>query len=175
MHGNKIRMLTVFLLATALMAGCTPAQPRAQRYPGAQTPAPGAPVPPPPPSPAPDTAPRVQTTDTPVRDAQNIANALVGKHNISRANVLVTDRTAYVAVDIPYTGRSQAMTDRFKDEVANEVRRVDPSIQRVYVSADADVFDRFQGYTNDIRAGRPIQGVYERFTEFVQRIWPQQR
>ncbi|BCJ85937.1 YhcN/YlaJ family sporulation lipoprotein [Effusibacillus dendaii] len=108
------------------------------------------------------------------REAQNIANALVGRHNIQRASVFVTDQTAYVAVDIPNTVQGQ-LTDQIKNSVANEVRRVDPSVQQVYVSADPAVMQQFQGFSNDIRNGQPIQGLYTRFTEVIRRMMPQQR
>ncbi|WP_018132444.1 YhcN/YlaJ family sporulation lipoprotein [Effusibacillus pohliae] len=171
---RKFHALTACVLATALLAGCTPAHPRAQRY-GAPAPAPA----PAPAAPAPDTvrtAPPAPAPDTaaPMREAQNIANSLVGKHNISRANVFVTDRTAYVVVNIPNLAHG-ALTDQIKNDVANTVRQVDPSIDRVFVSADPDVFERFQGYSNDIRAGRPVAGIYDRFAELVRRVWPQAR
>lgn len=178
---NKLRshigIMSAIVLTTSFLSGCmtNPSQPRAQQVPRTYSPGPNNYLP----TPAPiDTTrtPRPQTNvnAAPMREAQNIANALAGKQNISRATVFVTDTTAYVAVDIPNMAQGQ-FTDQIKNGVANEVRRIDPSIQRVYVSADPDVLTRFQGYSNDIRAGKPVQGIYDRFAELTRRIFPQPR
>lgn len=180
---NKRNILPAVLLITMAATGCMPGTnpPRTQQAPNA----PAVPTQPIPDNrmgasdtvtrqPAPDGRMQAPNAATPMREAQNIANALVGKQHISRANVFVTDRTAYVAVNIPNVAQS-GLTEQIKQEVAKEVRRVDPSIEHVYVSADPDVFDRFQGFSNDIQAGRPIQGIYERFSEMVQRVFPQKR
>lgn len=179
---NKFRsplsILSAIVLTSSILGGCMPnqARPRTQQVPGPYSPGslnnvqtPPAPL---------DTrlTPRAQTdrNGTLMREAQNIANALAGKQNIRRATVFVTDSTAYVAVDVPNMAQGQ-FTDQIKNGVANEVRRIDPSIQRVYVSADPDVLSRFQGYSNDIRSGKPIRGIYDRFVELTRRIFPQQR
>jgi YhcN/YlaJ family sporulation lipoprotein len=176
------------VMSVVLTTGCTnrQTQPRTQRYGGTGSPAPITPdarnynVGNPPAGTGFTDRGIVQNTDqmraqnTNFRSAQNVASALAGKHNIRRANVLLTDQTAFVAVDIPNTAQRQ-LTDQIKTSVADEVRRVDPSIQRVYVSADPDLFERFQGFSNDLQAGRPVQGIYDRFMELVQRVFPQQR
>lgn len=165
---RKICVVSAIVLVTAATAGCmgNRAQPRTQNVPRTNMQTPPAPL---------DNRPRTSAVDNaPMRDAKNIADALVGKHNIRRANVFVTDSTAYVAVDIPNLAQGQ-LTDAIKNAVADEVRRVDPSIKQVYVSADPDVFTRFQQYGNDIRAGRPIAGIFDQFTEMVRRVFPQRK
>lgn len=173
---KSLRILSASALTSTMLFGCmaNQAQPRTQQAPGRTVPAPYGNVQP---SPAPfgtTPTPRPYGNGSLMREAQNIADSLAGKHNIRRATVFITNSNAYVAVDIPNLSQGQ-VTDQIKTDVANEVRRIDPSIQQVYVSADADVFTRFQGYSNDIRAGRPIQGIYDRFSELTRRIFPQQR
>lgn len=153
-------LVTAFILTGALLAGCSnnQVQPRTNQLTGT-------------PGPTPVRMAKQDQANN-LRPAENIASALVGKHNIRRANVFVVGQTAYVAVDIPETAQRN-LTDQIKTSVANEARRVDPNLQRVFVSADPDVYQRFQGFNNDLQAGHPIQGIYNRFTELIQRVFPQ--
>ncbi|WP_096182617.1 YhcN/YlaJ family sporulation lipoprotein [Effusibacillus lacus] len=170
------KVLSVLAVTAALVSGCmnNQAQPRTLRGPGSQPGPMQSPAPVPPASQPPAPPAQGMNEESPMREARNIADALVGKHNIERANVFVAGRTAYVAVNIPNMAQG-AITDQIKTDVANTVRGVEPDIQQVYVSADPDLYNRFQGYSNDIQQGRPIQGIFQRFMETVKRVFPEAR
>ncbi|MGO4111105.1 YhcN/YlaJ family sporulation lipoprotein [Paenibacillus sp. YAF4_2] len=69
------------------------------------------------------------------------------------------------------TGESQ-LTDKIKSDIAAEVKRIHPSIQNVYVSANPDFVDRMTSYMGDVRLGHPIQGFVSEFNAMVERIFP---
>ncbi|RAP77448.1 YhcN/YlaJ family sporulation lipoprotein [Paenibacillus montanisoli] len=64
------------------------------------------------------------------------------------------------------------VTDALKDRVANEVKRMAPSVKNVYVSANPDFVDRMTSYMNDVRTGHPIQGFVAEFNAMVDRVFP---
>lgn len=64
------------------------------------------------------------------------------------------------------------LTDQIKDDIANEIRRLIPSIEQVYVSANPDFVGRMSGYMNDVRLGHPIQGFIAEFNAMAERIFP---
>lgn len=122
---------------------------------------------------------RTQTTrDTrpaeTMRVADNVADRVADLKRIDSATVTLLGRTAYVGVmfDKDYTG---GMTDKVKDQVAKKVRQADPSVDRVFVSANPDFVDRTRDYARDIRNGRPVSGLMDSFRDLVQRTFPASR
>ncbi|WP_160396126.1 YhcN/YlaJ family sporulation lipoprotein [Paenibacillus sp. MMS18-CY102] len=64
------------------------------------------------------------------------------------------------------------LTDALKNRIADEVKRISPNVNNVYVSANADFVDRMSGYWNDVKAGHPIQGFVAEFNAMVERLFP---
>lgn len=64
------------------------------------------------------------------------------------------------------------LTDQIKDEIANEVKRLRPIVDHVYVSANPDFVGRMNAYMNDVKLGHPIQGFIAEFNAMVERIFP---
>lgn len=171
--------------------------------------------------------------------SEEIANRLVAMNTVKRANVMLTDRNAYVAVSFednvgglnaksysrtnlssPITDANRHMngtygsngrygmngmngtygmngtmggynngnngmrglsmtdtdesrlTEKIKSDIAAEVKRLHPSVQNVYVSANPDFVDRMNSYMGDVRQGHPIQGFVSEFNAMVERIFP---
>lgn len=102
------------------------------------------------------------------REAESVGNDLAGKFGIRSAYVFVVDSTAFVAVNPPGPTSGQ-----LKQEVTMEAQRVDPSIRNVFVSSDPTLYQKFQGYSQFVRAGHPTQVVYEDFAEEIHRAFPQ--
>ncbi|WP_337098999.1 YhcN/YlaJ family sporulation lipoprotein [Paenibacillus sp. YIM B09110] len=69
------------------------------------------------------------------------------------------------------TGENK-LTDEIKDQIANEVKRLSPTVEHVYVSANPDFVGRMNGYMNDVKLGHPIQGFVAEFNAMVERIFP---
>ncbi len=109
-----------------------------------------------------------------MRVADQAAKKIADLKEVDRANVIVTDNNAYVAV---HTGNDT--NDRVAKDVENKISRIvkstDRDIENVYVSQDPDFFNRLTTYTNDIQRGRPIEGFFDEFGEMVRRVFPTNR
>lgn len=110
-------------------------------------------------------------TNDNMRLADDIADKITNMKGIDNATVMVTNRTAYVAVDLPDKQEGR-LTNDLKSRISDEVKRTDNKIDKVYVSGDPDFFNRMGGYAEDIRNGRPISGLFDEITETVRRIFP---
>ncbi|PTX64933.1 YhcN/YlaJ family sporulation lipoprotein [Melghirimyces profundicolus] len=109
-----------------------------------------------------------------MRVADNVAESVTRLDSVDSATVMVTDRTAYVGVmmEKDYNGR---LTNKVKDQVSKRVRRVDPSIDRVFVSANPDFVKQLGDYARDVRNGRPVSGLMQQFSDLVERTFPAAR
>jgi YhcN/YlaJ family sporulation lipoprotein len=64
------------------------------------------------------------------------------------------------------------LTAQIKDEIAGEVKRLRPSVEHVYVSANPDFVGRMNAYMNDVKLGHPIQGFIAEFNAMAERVFP---
>ncbi|ATY84945.1 hypothetical protein CVV65_08425 [Kyrpidia spormannii] len=181
---------TISLFAT----GCGVSR---EANPGTPAPAPApAPAPGGAPAPVPAPAPRAMG----VRVADDLAQKVVQIPGVRAATVFVSGDTAYVALDqgttqgrppapggvapgqpapspSPSGGATYGQTDvavsnQLKQRVTDVIRKADPSIRIVRVSANPAVMQRFQTFSQDLQNGRPVSGVADQFRAFVQRLWP---
>lgn len=118
----------------------------------------------------PATAPNV----TNLRVANNVADAVARLKEIQSAVVLLTDRTAYVAVMFKKDYRA-GLTEPLKSKIAQQVRQTDTSVKTVYVSANPDFVARMREYARDIQQGRPVTGFIDNFRKMIQRTFPTAR
>ncbi|MGE6259386.1 YhcN/YlaJ family sporulation lipoprotein [Heyndrickxia sporothermodurans] len=109
-----------------------------------------------------------------MRVADDAANRVANLKDVNRANVIVTDSTAYVAVMLNDRSRNE-LPRTIENKIAKEVRKADNSIDKVYVSVNPDFYDRMNDYATDIRNGHPISGIFDQFTQTIQRIFPNAR
>ncbi|OCA92211.1 YhcN/YlaJ family sporulation lipoprotein [Pseudobacillus wudalianchiensis] len=93
---------------------------------------------------------------------------------VRAAKVIVTDHTAYAAVMLN-NGSQDKLTNQLEDKIANEVRKSDRSVQKVYVSANPDFMQRMRDYGDRLNAGHPVAGLFDEFTETVRRVFPDAR
>jgi YhcN/YlaJ family sporulation lipoprotein len=102
--------------------------------------------------------------------AQAAADRIARLKGVKSANVLVTNRNAYVAavVNIP----SNQITRVLEDQIAKEVRATDRSIQKVYVSTNPEFVARVRQYVDDVKRGRPVSGLFDQLNKIIQRIFP---
>jgi hypothetical protein len=63
----------------------------------------------------------------------------------------------------------------FEQRVADQVRKADRNVHRVYVSTDANFFTQMNTYSNDIRNGRNRDGILRNFTNSVRGMFPNNR
>jgi YhcN/YlaJ family sporulation lipoprotein len=104
-----------------------------------------------------------------VQIATQASEKIAQMNVVKTANVLITGKNAYVAVVL---NPNQPLSPDLENQIAQQVKSTDPTIQNVYISANPDFVSRVQTYVNDIRQGRPVTGFYDEFTEIVRRVFP---
>ena len=99
--------------------------------------------------------------------AQNVEAALEQLSEVAQARVAIAGKTALVGVtfDDVYKGE---MTERIRDMIAGVVKKADPSIERVAVTAAEDDVAKIFEFTDSIRAD--ATKTFDNFREDIQRI-----
>ncbi|QED47871.1 YhcN/YlaJ family sporulation lipoprotein [Cytobacillus dafuensis] len=105
-----------------------------------------------------------------MRVADRAVDKIVALPEVDRASVVVTDDNAYVAARL--VDNNKGLSSDVERKIADQVKAADKSINDVYVSVNPDFYDRMTNYANDIRNGKPIEGLYDEFTNTVQRVFP---
>lgn len=103
--------------------------------------------------------------------AERIANACAKQKEVDSATCVITGNTALVGLqfDRQYKGK---LTEDIKEDVEERVRKTDPRITQVVVTADPDMVTRIENIFRDIGRGRPISGFAEEINEMINRIKP---
>ncbi|GIO21597.1 YhcN/YlaJ family sporulation lipoprotein [Oceanobacillus sp. J11TS1] len=110
--------------------------------------------------------------------AEKITNEM---DNIDNAYVLTTDNNAYVGANLDIENdrnnnnnndSSMEVTDDIKNQIADIVRSVDPSIDNVYVTSNPDFLDLADNYVNDMDNGRPVEGFFDQIGGMIDRVFP---
>ncbi|EMR06823.1 Lipoprotein yhcN precursor [Bhargavaea cecembensis DSE10] len=101
---------------------------------------------------------------------QKTADRVSTVEGVEGATVLMTDRNAYVAVNL---AEGTEETDELKTKISDEVKASKPDVENVYVSADPDFTKQFEDYGNRIEQGDPVEGFFEEFNDLVDRTFPE--
>ncbi len=101
--------------------------------------------------------------------ADQAAQKVTNVNDVKAASVIVTDNNAFVAVVLQ---NDQKLTDKLQKKISDAVRATDSSIDHVYVSANPDFIDHMDNYTNKLRNGKPVVGLFEEFSKMTQRVFP---
>ncbi|MCS1350513.1 YhcN/YlaJ family sporulation lipoprotein [Mechercharimyces sp. CAU 1602] len=104
------------------------------------------------------------------RIAENMADVVSKMNEVNSCTVMRTDRTAYVAVMTD--GNKAEVTKKLKDDISAKVKAVDPNIKEVYVSANPDFMEHMGRYADDVRAGKPVEGMRDNFMDMIKRTFP---
>jgi YhcN/YlaJ family sporulation lipoprotein len=108
-----------------------------------------------------------------IQVADKAADRIVRIRGVRQANVLVTNRNAYVAALIDMKqGRFNAAMEA---DIARQVRATDPNIDNVYVSTNPEFVDRVNAYVMDVRQGKPVTGFFKEFNLMIQKMFPTRR
>ena len=59
------------------------------------------------------------------------------------------------------------VSNRFEQNIADQVRKADNKIHKVYVSVDPNLYNRMNTYANDIRTNGNRDGLFEDFNATV--------
>jgi YhcN/YlaJ family sporulation lipoprotein len=108
-----------------------------------------------------------------VQLADNIADSLAELKAVQSACALVKNQNAYVCV-VPEPGMKQ-LTDGAKKNITNCVKRVNPSVQNVYVSSDPQFCKQMYDCTIDLRTGQSVDKSTQNIAGVLNRMFPQAR
>lgn len=99
--------------------------------------------------------------------ARDVETAIEQLSEIGNARVAIAGRTALVGVtfDDAYKGR---LTERIRDMVSGVVKKADPSIERVAVTAAEDDVAKIFEFTDSIRSG--AEKTFDDFKSDIERI-----
>ncbi len=171
-----IFFLALFL-GSSFVAGCTPARKPVpgptdptpgtnEQAPGTTDPAPGPVVP----APAPTENINREPTGEQQR-ADKIAREVVRVEGVRKATVVVSDKTAYVGVEMD--NRDDSSAKRVKKDVVNRAMVAVPTLSVVNVTADPDLLTRLRKVSDGVKSGKPVSTFNRELTEISGRITPQ--
>ncbi|MFC0562170.1 YhcN/YlaJ family sporulation lipoprotein [Halalkalibacter alkalisediminis] len=112
--------------------------------------------------------------DTRMQVADEAQDKIENLSEVRHANVIVTNRNAYVAVVLDDDSKGEVRKD-VENKISDQVKSTDDNIRNVFVSSNPDFVDRMGDYGDKIQSGKPIRGLFEEFNEMVQRIFPNAR
>lgn len=101
--------------------------------------------------------------------AEKAADRVEELEEVDGATVLVTDHTAYAAIDLT---NGTEVTDDLKSKIEEKVKEADTSVEKVYVSEDPDFTKQMKDYADRIKAGEPVEGFFDEFSDVVRRVFP---
>ncbi len=115
-------------------------------------------------------------------EADRIARSLEQMIGVDNATVVVNGSTAYVGIDTDgdLTGRNIVYgnaTDlaAVKSACAQRVKTADPRIQTVYVSTDANFFERLRRVGDGVRNGGSVDGFRNELTRLIKGLTPERQ
>lgn len=104
-----------------------------------------------------------------MRIADQAAKKVADMREVDTANVIATENNAYVAVKL---ANGEKLTNGLEKRISEKVKSVDRDIDRVFISANPDFYNHMRDYANDIRAGKPVSGFFNEFSQTVRRVFP---
>jgi len=118
-------------------------------------------------------APQVQQSNQDSTKAKAIAERVdKDVQEINSASVVISGNQAWVGVDAYANAQ---VTAQVKERISGIVKEMEPGVQTVYVTADADTVTRLRKIANDIAAGKPVSGFVNELAEIAGRIAPTPR
>lgn len=114
--------------------------------------------------------------ETRLEVAEDAAGRVTELDEVESATVIVTDNNAYAAVVLGDNHNAdEDLTADLEDKIAEKVKEADKDIDKVYVSLNPDFVERMTSYRTKIDEGKPVEGLFEEFTESVRRVFPDSR
>jgi len=115
-----------------------------------------------------------ENNDSKMRVADKAQDKIENMQEVRHANVIVTENNAYVAVVLEDNTKGD-VREELEKKISDQVKSTDKGIRNVFVSSNPDFVDRMGDYGDKIQGGKPIRGLFEEFTEMVQRVFPSGR
>ncbi|WP_053419030.1 YhcN/YlaJ family sporulation lipoprotein [Viridibacillus arvi] len=101
--------------------------------------------------------------------ADDVADKIAEMKEVEKANVIVTNKNAYVAVTLKKGVNGDKAVE---DKIADQARAANAEFKNVYVSLNPDFVKEMTQYGEKIRANEPVEGFFEEFSNTVKRVFP---
>lgn len=119
---------------------------------------------------------------TATTQADRLARTCETVPGVDNATVVISGNTAYVGVntDGDLTGRNIAYgtasdLSSVKRQCAQKIKTANPNIQTVYVSTDANFFDRLRRVGNGVRNGTPVESFRNELSNLIRNLTPERQ
>lgn len=89
---------------------------------------------------------------------------------VKRANVIAVNRNAYVGVEMDEDFHGE-LYPYIEDQIAQQVRAADGSIQNVYISSNRDFVRQMRQYRGQLQNGNTNDGLDGGFDNMVRRVF----
>lgn len=103
--------------------------------------------------------------------ARKIADNVENLENVNNATVVITGNTAIIGVDINNNLEGK-ITDDLKEEIRKTAINTDKEVEKVSITADADLYTRIRNMSRDIQDGSPVSNFDDEIREILRRITP---
>ncbi|MGD6843943.1 YhcN/YlaJ family sporulation lipoprotein [Bacillus infantis] len=108
-----------------------------------------------------------------LRNSDEAQQKVEAMKEVDNAVVITAGSKAYAAVKL--ANGDGDVNEEMKKKVSDQVQAADQNINEVFVSSNPDFMERMRGYRDDIQNGNPVRGLFDQFSETVQRIFPESR
>lgn len=105
-----------------------------------------------------------EKVDHTIRVSQLAEQYVEKLEEVERANVIYSNNNAYVAIK---QNQNNSLSDVLNQKIADQVRKADNKIHKVYVSVNPDFYTTMNNYAKDIRSGRDKISLYRDFSNTV--------
>ena len=102
--------------------------------------------------------------------ADDVAEKITEMDEVESANVIVTDNNAYVGVVLK---EGVEESDDLKSKIADQAKATNGNFNNVYVSSNPDFEKQVTEYGDKIRANEPVEGLFEGFSDTINRVFPE--
>ncbi|MFJ5758953.1 YhcN/YlaJ family sporulation lipoprotein [Neobacillus sp. NPDC093182] len=111
-----------------------------------------------------------KTTRPGLRVVEEAEDHVKNLDEVKRAEIIAVNRNAYVAVDMVDDFHGE-LYPYVEDQIAQQVRSADASIQNVYISSNRDFVKQMSHYRDQIQNGRQADGLNGGFNKMVRRVF----
>ncbi|MGI8386497.1 YhcN/YlaJ family sporulation lipoprotein [Robertmurraya sp. P23] len=105
-----------------------------------------------------------EKVDPTIRVSQLAEQYVEKLEEVERANVIYSNNNAYVAIK---PNQYDSLSEVLDQKIADQVRKADNKIHKVYVSVNPDFYATMNSYAHDIRSGRDKVSLYRDFSNTV--------
>lgn len=125
-----------------------------------------------------------ENTDETANDKANLELAdkasekIAELEEVESATVILTDNNAYVGVvlnkkaDGTEIKEGSEELDELYAKIRKELSMTNADVKNVYISINPEFVDRMKDYGKKIEEGKPVEGLFEEFSELVKRVFP---